>query len=173
MALEEEELLLKQLPHSVEAEQAVLGSMLIDPRCVPGCDRAAPAGGLLSPAEPGDLRDHLLHVQLLPHHRPGDGAGEHAAKRGLRRECLPQLHPPAHGHHAHRGQREGVRGHHQGQDPAAAHRRDGGGPDRHGPAGHRHRPGRAGGGRAADLRHPPGPGRPGTDTHLRGAAGCV
>jgi len=35
MAMEDEELLLKQLPHSVEAEQAVLGSMLIDPRCVP------------------------------------------------------------------------------------------------------------------------------------------
>ena len=35
MALEDEELLLKQLPHSVEAEQAVLGSMLIDARCVP------------------------------------------------------------------------------------------------------------------------------------------
>ncbi len=35
MALEEEELLLKQLPHSAEAEQAVLGSMLIDPRCIP------------------------------------------------------------------------------------------------------------------------------------------
>ena len=34
LALEEEELLVKQLPHSVEAEQAVLGSMLIDPRCV-------------------------------------------------------------------------------------------------------------------------------------------
>ena len=33
--MENEELLLKQLPHSVEAEQAVLGSMLIDPRCVP------------------------------------------------------------------------------------------------------------------------------------------
>ncbi len=33
--LEDEELLLKQLPHSVEAEQAVLGSMLIDARCVP------------------------------------------------------------------------------------------------------------------------------------------
>ena len=31
----DEELLLRQLPHSVEAEQAVLGSMLIDPRCVP------------------------------------------------------------------------------------------------------------------------------------------
>ena len=35
MVLEEEELLLKQLPHSVEAEQAVLGSLLIDPRCGP------------------------------------------------------------------------------------------------------------------------------------------
>ena len=35
MPIEDEELLLKQLPHSVEAEQAVLGSMLIDARCVP------------------------------------------------------------------------------------------------------------------------------------------
>ena len=35
MALDDEQLLLKQLPHSVEAEQAVLGSKLIDPRCVP------------------------------------------------------------------------------------------------------------------------------------------
>ncbi len=35
MPYSEEELLLKQLPHSVEAEQAVLGSMLIDARCVP------------------------------------------------------------------------------------------------------------------------------------------
>ncbi len=33
--MEDEELLLKQLPHSAEAEQAVLGSMLIDPRCIP------------------------------------------------------------------------------------------------------------------------------------------
>ena len=31
----EDELLLRQLPHSIDAEQAVLGSMLIDPRCVP------------------------------------------------------------------------------------------------------------------------------------------
>ena len=33
--MDNEELLLKQLPHSVEAEQAVLGSMLIDSRCIP------------------------------------------------------------------------------------------------------------------------------------------
>ena len=31
----DEELLMRQLPHSVEAEQAVLGSMLIDSRCIP------------------------------------------------------------------------------------------------------------------------------------------
>ena len=30
-----DELLLRQMPHSTETEQAVLGSMLIDPRCVP------------------------------------------------------------------------------------------------------------------------------------------
>ena len=30
-----DELISRQLPHSVEAEQAVLGSMLIDSRCVP------------------------------------------------------------------------------------------------------------------------------------------
>ena len=31
----DEDLLMRQMPHSVEAEQAVLGSMLIDARCVP------------------------------------------------------------------------------------------------------------------------------------------
>ena len=35
MASIEDELLLRQLPHSVEAEQAVLGSILFDVRCVP------------------------------------------------------------------------------------------------------------------------------------------
>ena len=33
--MEDEQLLLRQMPHSVEAEQAVLGSILIDARCVP------------------------------------------------------------------------------------------------------------------------------------------
>ena len=31
----DESLLLRQIPHSIEAEQAVLGSMLIDARCIP------------------------------------------------------------------------------------------------------------------------------------------
>ena len=33
--METEDLLTRQMPHSLEGEQAVLGSMLIDPRCVP------------------------------------------------------------------------------------------------------------------------------------------
>jgi len=33
--MEDEDLILRQMPHSAEAEQAVLGSMLIDARCVP------------------------------------------------------------------------------------------------------------------------------------------
>ena len=32
----DEALLLRQVPHSIEAEQSVLGAMLIDPRCIPG-----------------------------------------------------------------------------------------------------------------------------------------
>lgn len=31
----DETLLLRQVPHSVEAEQSVLGAMLIDARCIP------------------------------------------------------------------------------------------------------------------------------------------
>ena len=40
-----DELLTRQIPHSLEAERAVLGSILIDARCVPGII------GLLSPAD--------------------------------------------------------------------------------------------------------------------------
>ena len=69
-----DELLSRAMPHSPEAEQAVLGSMLIDADCVKDVKTqglshpnryfvAAP--GLLSAAEPGDLRDHLFHVHLL------------------------------------------------------------------------------------------------------------
>ena len=31
-----DELLSRQAPYSIEAEQAVLGSMLIEPKCIPG-----------------------------------------------------------------------------------------------------------------------------------------
>ena len=50
-----DELLVRQMPHSPEAEQAVLGSMLIDAECVKDVmDQAAP-GGLLSARKPRDF----------------------------------------------------------------------------------------------------------------------
>ncbi len=51
----EEELLTRQMPHSAEAEQSVLGSMLIDARCVPEVIEALKPGGLLPAHQPGDL----------------------------------------------------------------------------------------------------------------------
>ena len=33
--MDESSLLLRQIPHSIEAEQSVLGAMLIDARCIP------------------------------------------------------------------------------------------------------------------------------------------
>ena len=51
-----EDLLGRQAPHSLEAEQSVLGSMLIDSRCVNDViGMLRPAGGFLSPNEPGDI----------------------------------------------------------------------------------------------------------------------
>ena len=51
----DEELLSRQQPQSLEAEQAVLGSMLIDSRCIPDVVEHAEAGGLLPAAEPGNI----------------------------------------------------------------------------------------------------------------------
>ena len=64
--MDESSLLLRQIPHSIEAEQSVLGAMLIDARCIP--DVVEALTGLLSQGQPGDLRDHLYHVQLLRHY---------------------------------------------------------------------------------------------------------
>ena len=64
-----DELLVRQMPHSPEAEQAVLGSMLIDAECVKDVmDQLRPEDFYLR-AEPRDFRDDLLHVRLLQAHR--------------------------------------------------------------------------------------------------------
>ena len=63
-----EELLTRQVPQSLEAEQSVLGSMLIDERCVPDVISLFAAGRILFAAEPRDLRDDLYDVQLLAAH---------------------------------------------------------------------------------------------------------
>lgn len=41
----------RQMPHSVEAEQAVIGSMLIDARCVPEVIRQSQSLGFLCKSE--------------------------------------------------------------------------------------------------------------------------
>lgn len=106
----------------MEAEQAVLGSMLIDPRCVPD---------VIEQLRPEDFyirQNREIYETIYSMFNfsltidPVTVLENMRKNGGLRRECLPQLHPPADGHHAHCGQRGGVRGHHQGQDPAAAHR---------------------------------------------------
>ena len=52
-----EDLLLRQMPHSLEGEQAVLGSMLIDADCVKDVmDKLRPS-------------DFYLHVHLCQTHR--------------------------------------------------------------------------------------------------------
>ena len=53
--MDESSLLLRQIPHSVEAEQSVLGAMLIDPRCIPNVVEQLRRRGLLSEAQPGYL----------------------------------------------------------------------------------------------------------------------
>ena len=55
-----EELNELQLPHSVMAEQSVLGSMLINEKCIAGV-----IGGFLYAAEPGFVPGAVRYVQPL------------------------------------------------------------------------------------------------------------
>ena len=67
-----EDLLTRQAPHSQEAEQSVLGSMLIDSRCI------SDVVGVVRPEDfylqARDLRDDVRDVQLFGGHRPGHRA---------------------------------------------------------------------------------------------------
>ena len=165
MVLEEEELLLKQLPHSVEAEQAVLGSMLIDPRCVPDViEQLRPEDFYIR--QNREIYETIYSmfnfsltidpVTVLENMRKNGVYDENVSRNYILQ--LMDTTPTA----ANVGEYVAII-----KDKTLLRR------IRYGPAGHRQRPGRAGGGGAAGLRHPAGAGRPGTDTHLRGAAGCV
>ena len=66
--MDESSLLLRQIPHSIEAEQSVLGAMLIDARCIPDVVEALTGEDFYLKANREILRDHLYHVQLLRHH---------------------------------------------------------------------------------------------------------
>ena len=53
--MDESSLLLRQIPHSVEAEQSVLGAMLIDPRCIPNVVEQLTGAGM-APLEYQEVR---------------------------------------------------------------------------------------------------------------------
>ena len=60
-----EDLLLRQMPHSLEGEQAVLGSMLIDPDCVKNVmDRLRPGEQEYKP------QNTQKSPEFFPLHRP-------------------------------------------------------------------------------------------------------
>ena len=68
-----EDLLTRQAPHSQEAEQSVLGSMLIDSRCI------SDVVGVVRPEDfylqaNREIRDDVRDVQLFGGHRPGHRA---------------------------------------------------------------------------------------------------
>lgn len=50
-----EELLGRRTPYSATAEQSVIGSMLIDARCIPEVIDKVKSAGLLYTGEPGDI----------------------------------------------------------------------------------------------------------------------
>ena len=62
-----EELLGRQVPHSETAEQAVIGSMLIDTRCIPDVIERLRSAEFYGRQ---NIRYGLRHVLLRPDHRP-------------------------------------------------------------------------------------------------------
>ncbi|MFR6087569.1 MAG: DnaB-like helicase N-terminal domain-containing protein [Oscillospiraceae bacterium] len=164
-----DELLLRQMPHSTEAEQAVLGSMLIDAACVKD---------VMDQLQPDDfyLRQNREIFEtiytMFVYSRPIDGltvAGE-LEKAGLAndgtRAYLAQLMEVT---PTSANVLEYVRL--VRERPCCGRWPRGGGDHRHGAGGDRRPRRRAGGGGAEDLRHPPGPQRPEHGHHSGGAAG--
>ena len=105
MVLEEEELLLKQLPHSVEAEQAVLGSMLIDPRCVPDViEQLRPEDFYIR--QNREIYETIYSMFNFSLTIDPVTVLENMRKNGVYDENVSRNYiPPADGHHAHCGQR--------------------------------------------------------------------
>ena len=92
-----EDLLLRQMPHSLEGEQAILGSMLIDEGCVKDVmDKLVPSDFYLR--QNREIFETIY--TMFTYARPIDG--------------IPLLSGAAHGDHPHQRQRDGVCGHRSG-----------------------------------------------------------
>ena len=78
-----DDLLLRQAPHSPQAEQAVLGSMLIDPDCIKDVmDKLQPEDFYLR-ANRDIFETIYTYVHLFPAHRRRHCGGGDGAKRRL------------------------------------------------------------------------------------------
>ena len=151
-----DELLIRQAPHSPEAEQAVLGSMLIDADCVKDVmDKLQPEDFYLR-----QNREIFETIYSMFSCTPSPStrvtvAGE-MERSGVytddTRGYLVQLMEVT---PTSANVMEYVE-HRPGQGPAAGGGRRRGGHHRHGPGGHRRGQRRSGGGGAENLRHPPG-----------------
>ena len=115
-----EDLLLRQMPHSLEGEQAVLGSMLIDADCVKDVmDKLRPVR-ISTSGRTGRFSRPSTPCSPMPSPSTALPCCEEMQKSGhLRREHHPFLSGPADGDHPHQRQRDGVRGHRPGQGAAA------------------------------------------------------
>ncbi len=135
--MDESSLLLRQIPHSVEAEQSVLGAMLIDPRCIPNVvEQLTGEDFYLKPNR--EIYETIYSmfnfsltidpVTVLEQMKQNGVYDENTSRNYLLQ--LMEITPTA------ANVKEYI-AHRQGQGPAAPHRRDGGRADRHGPGGHR------------------------------------
>ena len=110
-----EDLLLRQMPHSLEGEQAVLGSMLIDEGCVKDVmDKLVPSDFYLR--QNREIFETIY--TMFTYARPIDGITvcEEMQKAGTYDETKyhPLLSGAADGDHPHQRQRDGVCGHRSG-----------------------------------------------------------
>ena len=110
-------LLTNQMPHSPEAEQAVLGSMLIDADCVKDVMDQLQTQDFYLRTNRDIFETIYPDVRLLQAHRRRHRGGRDGEKRQEQR-ADPFLSGAADGGNAHQRQRYGVRPHRAGEIPA-------------------------------------------------------
>lgn len=170
--MDESSLLLRQIPHSIEAEQSVLGAMLIDARCIPDVVEALTGEDFYLKANREiyetiytmfNFSATIDPVTVLDQMKLTGVYDENTSRSYLLQ--LMEITPTA------ANVKEYIR---IVKDKALLRRiaetagelttlvQEGG-----------DRPGRAGFGRAAGLRHPPGPQRPGAGAPVQNSGGRV
>ena len=159
----DETLLLRQIPHSVEAEQSVLGAMLIDSRCIPDVVEALTGEDFYLKANREiyetiytmfNFSATIDPVTVLDQMKLTGVYDENTSRNYILQ--LMEITPTAVnvGRYAKivqekamlRGLGQGVHPHRQGQGPPPPDLRDRRGDDRPGPGGGRDRPDRPGSG---------------------------